>query len=320
MTPCAVEVCGLCKSYRLGARIVQALRGVDLSVQVGEVFGLLGPNGAGKTTLVKIISRLITPDRGTVALFGTRDYATGDLGVVLEGNRNLQWRMTPLENLVYYAVLRGLPISESRQRAKALLSRFGLQDWMGVPVQKLSRGMQQKVAIAASVIHNPKLLILDEPTLGLDVGAVEETKELIREIGGEGTTILLCSHDLEVVSSLCSRVVVINEGAVIAQGSPSELARAWSQSRDTVVVEFDGLSSEDVSALTAAGVTASDNAAGLTLSAPIGDRAAVKRLLEFAAAMSERIRTIRQVEASLRDAVLELMARPARFGNGGRER
>ncbi|MEL7511116.1 MAG: ABC transporter ATP-binding protein, partial [Cyanobacteria bacterium J06554_3] len=186
---------GLRKSYGRRKRRFEAVRDVSLHIAAGEVLAFLGPNGAGKTTTIKMIAGLIRPDAGWVRIAGLDPHRQPDalqgVGAVLEGNRNLYWRLTPLENLEYFGVLRKMPRKAARERGLELLEAFDLLDKRKDPVQKLSRGMQQKIAIAVALIHKPQLLLLDEPTLGLDVEAGETVKQLVRQVAASGCAILL---------------------------------------------------------------------------------------------------------------------------------
>ncbi len=228
----ALESKDLRKFYGRGKRQFEAVRGVSLSLYPGEVLAFLGPNGAGKTTTIKMIAGLIYPDAGWVRIAGKDPHRQPDalrgVGAVLEGNRNLYWRLTPLENLEYFGVLRKLPRRMARQRGLELLERFELVDKQKEPVRKLSRGMQQKIAIAVALIHEPKLLLLDEPTLGLDVEAGETVKTLIRQVADSGCAILLTTHQLNVAEELSDRVAVIRRGEIVAEKPTQELIQQFS--------------------------------------------------------------------------------------------
>lgn len=228
----ALEAYNLKKSYRRGKQIVEAVRGVSLTIAPGEVLAFLGPNGAGKTTTIKMIAGLIQPDAGSVRIAGSDPHrnpaALQKLGAVLEGNRNVYWRLTPEENLEYFGVLKGLTAKEARQRGKILLERFGLMSKRKAQVQNLSRGMQQKLAIAVALVHQPQLLLLDEPTLGLDVEATENVKVLVREIAAEGCAILLTTHQLNIAELLSDRVAIIQQGEMVAESSTRDLIRQFS--------------------------------------------------------------------------------------------
>ncbi|MEO1400308.1 MAG: ABC transporter ATP-binding protein [Cyanobacteria bacterium J06635_1] len=227
-----LAACNLRKVYGRGKRRFEAVREVSLAIGAGEVLAFLGPNGAGKTTTIKMIGGLVRPDAGWVRVGGLDPHrhpkALKQVGAVLEGNRNLYWRLTPEENLEYFGGLRQVPRRMARERGRQLLEQFDLADKCKTPVQKLSRGMQQKVAIAVALVHQPKLLLLDEPTLGLDVEASETVKRLIREIAASGCAILLTTHQLDVAEALSDRVAVIRKGELIAQQPTQELIRQFS--------------------------------------------------------------------------------------------
>jgi ABC-2 type transport system ATP-binding protein len=220
------------KSYKQGGKTLEAVRGVSLTLDPGEVLAFLGPNGAGKTTTIKMIAGLLEPDAGEVQILGInphrRPIALREVGAVLEGSRNLYWRLTPMENLVYFGVLRGLTRRRAKVRAAELLAQFELEHKRNAAVQTLSRGMQQKVAIAVALVHEPRLLLLDEPTLGLDVEATEAVKLQIRAIAAAGRGVLLTTHQLEVAEALSDRVAIIRDGGLIAEASTKELIREFS--------------------------------------------------------------------------------------------
>lgn len=237
----ALEACDLQKFYGKGKQRVEAVHQVSLAIQAGEVLAFLGPNGAGKTTTIKMIAGLIKPDAGWVRIAGGdphRDSRSLRLvGAVLEGNRNLYWRLTPEENLEYFGVLRGMSRKLARRRGLTLLERFDLVEKRQAPVQKLSRGMQQKLAIAVALVHDPRLLLLDEPTLGLDVEAGQSVKDLVRAIASEGCAILLTTHQLNVAEELSDRVAIIRQGRIIAEEPTHELIRQFSGSSFEIEIE-----------------------------------------------------------------------------------
>ncbi|MEO1506454.1 MAG: ABC transporter ATP-binding protein [Cyanobacteria bacterium J06633_23] len=222
------------KSYGHGKDRFEAVRDVSLRICAGEVLAFLGPNGAGKTTTIKMIGGLVRPDAGKVSIDGldphSQSVALKRVGAVLEGNRNLYWRLTPLENIEYFGGLRQVPRRLARQRGEQLLEQFGLIDKRKTPVQKLSRGMQQKLAIAVALVHQPTLLLLDEPTLGLDVEASETVKILVRDIAAAGCAILLTTHQLDVAEELSDRVAIIRQGQIIAEQPTHELIQQFSGS------------------------------------------------------------------------------------------
>ncbi|HEY9761121.1 MAG TPA: ABC transporter ATP-binding protein [Trichocoleus sp.] len=231
----------LSKRYRQKKYVFEAVSQVSLTLRAGEILAFLGPNGAGKTTTIKMIAGLVRPDEGRVSILGDDPHrspmALRRVGAVLEGNRNTYWRLTPQENLEYFGVLKGLSRRDSRHRGRELLARFDLTEKQDTPVQRLSRGMQQKLAIAVALIHRPQLLLLDEPTLGLDVEAGEAVKELVRSIAADGCAILLTTHQLDVAEELSDRVAIIRQGRLIAERPTQELIREFSGSAYQVMID-----------------------------------------------------------------------------------
>lgn len=229
-----VQVRELRKAYRQrrDGAVVQAVDGVSFAVHRGEILGLLGPNGAGKTTTIKSICGLIRPDAGTVEVCGFdnrshRQRALEHISAVLEGNRNLYWRLTVRENLAYFAGNRGRPWRDSQRQADQLLERFRLTDKRDELVNDLSRGMQQKLAIAVAMSAGTEVVLLDEPTLGLDVETGDEVRTMLQEIAAEGRTIIISTHDMSVVQDLCGRTVVIDQGRVVVDDRVANLLRLF---------------------------------------------------------------------------------------------
>jgi ABC-2 type transport system ATP-binding protein len=231
----------LSKSYRSQGRAITAVRDVSLRLSQGEILAFLGPNGAGKTTSIKMIAGLIRPDAGEVRICDRDPHrqpsALKLLGAVLEGNRNIYWRYTPEENLEYFGVLRGMSQRTAKQRSAELLEQFRLTHKRKTLVQSLSRGMQQKLAIAVALMHRPPLLLLDEPTLGLDVEATEDVKQLIRDIVQQGCAILLTTHQLAIAEEMSDRVAIINHGEIVTEETTDELIRQFSGSAYRVELE-----------------------------------------------------------------------------------
>jgi len=233
----AIELAGLTKRYRRGKGWLTAVDDVTLSVPPGQVIGLLGPNGAGKTTTIKMSCGLILPTAGTIRLNGydvgrRRADAVRQIGAVLEGSRNVYWPLTAWQNLMYFGRLKGLRGQEIRPRAEQLLADLGLWERRGETVGSYSRGMQQKVAIAAALITDPPVLLLDEPTIGLDVEAARTVKEWIAHLAAdEGKTIVLTTHQLAIVQELASRIAVIRHGSVIADLPTAELLARFAEDR-----------------------------------------------------------------------------------------
>ncbi len=232
-----LEATGLHK--RFGTLL--AVEEVSLHLAQGEVLAFLGPNGAGKTTTIKMLAGLLWPDRGQVHLMGKdphRDpWALRHLGAVLEGNRNVYWRMTAQENLVYFGVARGLRFGEASRRARNILEQLGLAEKSRTEVRHLSRGMQQKLSLGVALMHHPELLLLDEPTLGLDVESALRVEEMVRGLAREGKAILLTTHQLEVAQRLADRVVILERGRIVLEGRTAEVLNRFAGEHYVVELE-----------------------------------------------------------------------------------
>ena len=221
----AIEVSHLAK--RFGA--TQAVADVSFAVAPGEIFGLLGPNGAGKTTTIRLILDIFKPDRGQASILGgpMTEEKKNRIGYMPE-ERGL-YQEAPLETcLVYLASLKGLPTSVAQARLGPYLERFDLANVRRKKVKELSRGMQQKAQIISTVLHDPELVIVDEPFSGLDPVNTQLVKELMNELRARGTTIVMSTHMLHQVEELCDRIVLIDEGRNLLYGSLDEIRRAHS--------------------------------------------------------------------------------------------
>ena len=220
-----------------------AVSEVSFTLDSGEILALLGPNGAGKTTTIKMVLGLIMPTSGTAAVMG-HDMSADDemragvryLGAVLEGARNAYWRLSVLENLRYFGGLRGMVLKEVDEKAVELLSILNLLECQDQEVRKLSRGMQQKVAIANALMHDPEILVLDEPTLGLDVEAARLLEETIVRLVKHGKAILLTTHVMSLAERLADRIFVINDGQQVAYDDTQVLLRRF-DTRTTVEIK-----------------------------------------------------------------------------------
>ena len=224
---------------RFGRPPLEAVHGVSFDVAPGEILGLLGPNGAGKTTTLKMITGLLRPTDGQVTISGLdvarhRSRAVRELGAVLEGNRNLHWKLTAFENLRYFGALKG--VTELRQRADAVIERLGLGPHREKRVGELSRGLQQRVAIAVALLGRPRVMVLDEPTLGLDVLAASAFKDVVRAIAQDGCAIVLTTHQMEVAQALSDRIAIIAGGRLAALDALEALRRAYRAPGYEVVV------------------------------------------------------------------------------------
>ena len=231
----AVRLEGVSKSF--GKH--RAVSELDLEIPRGVIYGLLGPNGSGKTTTIRMIMGILHPDRGAVRLFGddpdrTRRERVG----YLPEERGVYKKMKVLELLVFLGAIRGLPGGEARRRAEAWLERLGLASWGMKKVEDLSKGMQQKVQFVGTVIHEPDLLILDEPFSGLDPINQDVLEEIVRDFHGRGTTILFSTHLMDQAERLCERVCLISASRKVLDADLRELKA--SERRGVVAVEFEG--------------------------------------------------------------------------------
>lgn len=217
----AIEVTNLSKQFGE----IKAVDNISFIVEKGGICGILGPNGSGKTTTIKSICNLIIPDDGEIKIFGNSNRKSlNRISALFEGTRNLYWKLTPRENLRYFCGIRGIGGKNIEKEINFLLDRFNLTDKKDIAVNNLSRGMQQKVAIAMTLIVKTDIILLDEPTLGLDVQSHVDIKNILEEISNElNKTILLSTHDMNLVQSICKDVVVINKGKLVANESVKKL-------------------------------------------------------------------------------------------------
>jgi ABC-2 type transport system ATP-binding protein len=201
-----------------------------LSFQVnhGEIFGLLGPNGAGKTTTIRMLLDIIKPDAGTVRVLGKLPGEVRERIGYLPEERGLYRGLRVGETLTYLGQLKGMSSSAAQKRASELLERVELGEWGKHKVQELSRGMQQKVQLIASIIHDPELVILDEPFQGLDPVNVGMVRDLIRDLRAQGKTIVLSAHEMSQVEALCERIALIDHGHAVLYGALDEIKKQFS--------------------------------------------------------------------------------------------
>jgi ABC-2 type transport system ATP-binding protein len=231
----------------------EALKGVDLHVEAGSIFGLLGPNGAGKTTLTKILATLLLPTSGTAHVLGhdvatETDWLRPRLGLVLGGERGLYNRVSGRENLRYFADLYGIPLTERESRIQAVLERVDLTWAADRRVEEYSRGMKQKLHLARGILHRPQILFLDEPTIGLDPKSARETRKLVRSLIADGVTIFLTTHYMFEAEELCREIAILSKGRIVARDTVGGLRRLVGGDR-TFEVEAYGFEDREVDAL-----------------------------------------------------------------------
>lgn len=213
--------------------MVQAVSDVSFDVYPGEILGLLGPNGAGKTTTIKMICGLLRQDSGTITIKRIdtktdRLKALRHISAVLEGNRNLYWRLSVRENLEYFAGNRGQSKRDVKEKIDKLLVDFHLKDKENELVNRLSRGMQQKLAIAVALLADTDVMLLDEPTLGIDVETSYEVRDILKNIVKEhNKTIIISSHDMDVIQDICERTIIINQGKIVTNDRIENLLKLF---------------------------------------------------------------------------------------------
>ena len=244
----AIEVSHLRRTFvshigviRRTAREIVAVEDVSFEIQEGELFGLLGPNGAGKTTTTKMLTTLLIPTSGAAAVKGfdvvkDADQVRRRIGFIFGGERGLYWRLSGIDNLRYFASLYNVDPDATKKRIEYLLDMVGLNGRGEEKVQGYSRGMKQRLHVARTLLHNPDILFLDEPTLGLDPVGAREFRQVILNLQSERKTILLTTHYMFEADALCDRIAVINHGRIIALDTPGGLK---SQVRDMNVVEVE---------------------------------------------------------------------------------
>lgn len=238
----AILVEGLEREYA-GARddtAVMALAGLDLEIPQGEVHGLLGPNGAGKTTLCRILATILTPTRGQARIAGydvVQDMheVRAKIGIVLGGDRGFYGRLSARQNLRFWATLARVPTRIGRRRTDELLERVGLADRADSRVETFSRGMRQRLHLARALVGSPSVLLLDEPTYGLDPVAARSVRSLIKELRAEGRTLLVTTHDMVEAEAVCDRVSLMDHGRVLRTENPRTIG-SWLKDVDEVVL------------------------------------------------------------------------------------
>ena len=231
MSDSCIQVSNLGKTYK----DITAVNDISFEVQKGEILGILGPNGSGKTTTMKSILGLIEFDSGEIhvnemSIQKERKRIIADVGAILEGARNIYWHLSPRENLAYFAGIRGLSFKAVKERADYLLENLGLIDDADKEIREFSAGMKQKSAMACAFIHDPAILLLDEPTLGLDVEISRTIRNWLTEVvKNEKKTILITSHNMDFVESTCNRILIIRNGEIISHETLESLKEKFAR-------------------------------------------------------------------------------------------
>ncbi len=217
----------------------KAVDNLTFEVSHGKIFGILGPNGAGKTTTIRMINNIIAPDDGEIRIFGEKikPEHQNKIGYLPE-ERGLYKKLKVIEQLIYFGQLKGLSRAEAYTNASLWLKRLDAEDWKNKKIQELSKGMQQKVQFISTILHNPDLLILDEPFSGFDPINVEVLKSVILDLKSDGKTILLSTHVMQQVEELCDEIVLINKGRKILSGNVHQIKKNYGN--NNVLLEFEG--------------------------------------------------------------------------------
>jgi len=306
-----IEVEGLTKVYG-GSHGARALDGVTFSVPEKSIFGFLGPNGAGKTTTIRILATVLQPTEGTIRIDG---HDLGEDPLAVKENLGLMPdevlfypTLTGLQQLLYYASFYGIRRADARKRGKELLEQFGLGDEMAKKVKAYSHGMKKRLALAQCLLHDPHVLIMDEPANGLDPGGMRYFRDLIRWLNGQGKTIFLSSHMLYEVEQLCERVGIIDHGHIVAVDTIADLSARLTAGAPTVLrVSAAGVTDDGIRAVAAIpGVTNVERTPlGVDVTAKAGSDVSgeVSRALVMAGAA---LRELKAEQRSLEDLFLAL--------------
>jgi ABC-2 type transport system ATP-binding protein len=230
-----IEVSNLNKSYANH----QALKNVSINIPKQSIFGLLGPNGAGKTSLIRILTQITQADSGTIIFDGEKlqEKHIYQIGYLPE-ERGLYKKMLIGEQLLYFAELKGLSKADAKKRVKYWVDKFEIKDWLNKKVEELSKGMQQKVQFIASILHHPKLIILDEPFSGFDPQNAQLLVEEILKLRDEGSTIIFSTHRMDTVEKLCDDIAMINKSEVVLSGNKTAIKQSFSL--DEYSIQFNG--------------------------------------------------------------------------------
>jgi ABC-2 type transport system ATP-binding protein len=332
----AIEAVGLVKLFERGRRTLwqrlrgeedhrerfRAVDGIDLHVERGEIFGVLGPNGAGKTTTMKMLATLLEPTSGTATVLGfdvVRDAreVRRRMGAVLSDGRSLYWKLTARENLEYFAALYHVPPAEEKARIEAALAAVKLDDRADDYVERFSTGMRQRLVLARALLPDPELLLLDEPTVGLDPQSSRDLRDRVRDLKEQGRTVLLTTHYMEEADQLCDRIAIVDHGRVVALDTPGGLKRTIAA---TEVVHLEIAAGPADAALLgrlerAAGGLARQDRENGTLQVTVHVRSArdfVPMAFDAARAENSAIKHVEVVPVTLEDVFISLTGRALR--------
>ncbi len=300
--------------FRRKLKEVVAVRGISFDVEPGELFGILGPNGAGKTTTVKMLTTLLIPTSGTATILGydvvkRADAVRPRIGFIFGGERGLYWRLSAQDNLKYFAALYQIDPAVSEKRIPYLLDLVGLKDRAQEKVEGYSRGMKQRLHIARTLLNDPEVMFLDEPSIGLDPVAARDIRKVVRDLRDQHKTILLTTHYMFEADELCRRIAVINHGQIVALDTPENLKRVV---KDLAVVELEVRDMvpgtverlKELPFVDAVTVQELDQYSALVVQSPLGAQAVPQLLSQFDGALIQKV-AVR--EPTLEDAYVRLV-------------
>jgi len=303
----------LVKIYKVKTE-VRAIDDISFSINDAEIVGLLGPNGAGKTTTIKSLCCLINPSSGKIWIDGidvTKNpyFAYNKIASVLEGNRNIYWRLTVKENLIFFAGLMGYSYKYRKDQINELINIFKLKEKTNTEARFLSRGMQQKLAIACALIKDTEIILLDEPTLGLDVESTHEVQNLLKnEMVNKGRTILLSSHNMRVIENVCERVIVINKGKIVADEKLDSLKDFFKVNAYKFEIEgrIDNKVKEEFQKISL-GTKYTENSSKTEIIIELNDFMIIYKLLETLKDNNAKLLSITRIEPDFEDIYLKLV-------------
>ncbi|NFB31445.1 ATP-binding cassette domain-containing protein [Clostridium botulinum] len=235
-----IEVKNLTKRFKKG---VTAVDSINFKANDGEILGLLGENGAGKTTTLRMLATMLKITEGQVLINGhdvikEADKVRGEIGILFGGEVGLYDRLTARENIKYFAELNGMSKEETNKSIEELAKNLDMTEYLNRRVGKFSRGMKQKVAIARSIVHNPSVVLFDEPTIGLDVTSAKIVQDFILKCKSDGRTIIFSSHTIPEVEKLCDRIVIIHKGKIVEEGKLKELEEKYNNSIEEIFINL----------------------------------------------------------------------------------
>ncbi len=307
MNRIAIEVEGISKTFRSGQSAVKALDSVSFTVERGEIFGLLGPNGAGKTTLINIISGILNPDSGRASIAGHDCVAEPKKALrvmnVVSGYTGVPYDLTCFEGLIYYGML--YDIRDAEGRAEEVMREAGIEDYRDRVLEELSAGMKQNYMIARALLNRPEILILDEPTVGLDVQAAIRIRNKIKEFSAKGGTVLLTTHNMLEAEVLCDRVALISSGRIIRQGTLASIKRL-SVSKHEIEIHSADVESTRKAIASISGIEIRIEA-GRIVRVKVRSYAKIKEVLRAVSRLRDDVYSVHALEPTLEEAYLKLL-------------